>query len=176
MNIGVLALQGDFQSHVKALKQLNVQSKLVKQKEDLEGLDALIIPGGESTVMNKLLSIQGMTESLKYFLETKPVFGTCAGLILLQQFGAFPEMKIERNFYGSQLESFVGDLNGIFSMKGVFIRAPKIIECKDTILLSLDGEPVAVKRGNKIGICFHPELTNDIRLHEYFISVCMNKS
>lgn len=185
MLIGVLALQGDFREHQEMLQRLNVSTRLVKSASDLSDLAGLILPGGESTAQSKLLQIFGLLEPLRARLsEGLPVFGTCAGLILLAKHvvGLVPgqqtldalDIKVERNSYGSQLDSFEAPLafQGS-SMNVAFIRAPRILEsggCE--VLADFQGSPVIVRDGNMLGATCHPEITGDTTLHEYFVSMC----
>ncbi|MGC8948295.1 MAG: pyridoxal 5'-phosphate synthase glutaminase subunit PdxT [Thermoprotei archaeon] len=196
MNIGVLGLQGDVEEHISALKiamdKLNIKGKIiwVKRPKDLEGLSGLIIPGGESTTIGSLMKHNGLLEYIKNKIETEnlALWGTCAGLIIMakktydktvgettQPLLRIIDMVVERNTYGRQKDSFEADLNipiiGSKPFRGVFIRAPSIKEVDPTveILATLDNKPVAIKQGIHMGTTFHPELTNDTRLHEYFL-------
>lgn len=183
MTIGVLALQGAFIEHEKVLQKLGVATKEIRQKKDLEGLDGLIIPGGESTVIGKLMEKLDLKEPLQKMInEGLPVLATCAGLILLAK-KLIPEEKahlqtmpitVKRNAYGRQLSSFItnGNIKEIKNFPMVFIRAPYIVEApQEGILATLDGHIVAYKYKNQIGLSFHPELTNDSRIHEYFLNL-----
>jgi pyridoxal 5'-phosphate synthase pdxT subunit len=180
LRIGVLALQGDFREHIAMLESLGVQAIEVKTQGQLQSCDGLIIPGGESTAMSRLAKAFGLFEPLREFARSKPIFGTCAGLIMLadevegavagQEFiGGLP-IRVSRNAYGGQLESFEGDVLIAGSEQRVaFIRAPKILESKADIIATLKGEPVAVRSGNLFGASFHPEITGSTVLHSLFI-------
>jgi len=183
----VLALQGDFREHLAVLAQLGATGVGVRRPEELEGVDGLIIPGGESSVMDKLSRLFGLAEPLKARIASGlPVYGTCAGLIMLadtvldkiegqQSLGGL-DVAVRRNAFGSQLDSFETDLDvaalGDPPVHVVFIRAP-IVESlgpKATALAELaDGRVVAVQQGNLLGTSFHPEITGELRFHEYFL-------
>ncbi len=190
MKIGVLALQGDFSEHITMLKKLNVEASEVRLPEHLNGLDGLIIPGGESTTIGKLAVAYGLMEPLKKFGEQHAIWGTCAGAIFLskdvsrdQPLLGLMDIKVKRNAFGRQVDSFETDLD-IPELKqatgsdvpyhAVFIRAP-IIESVDgdaKILASVsDGRIVAAQQGHLLATSFHPELTGDTRFHEYFLSL-----
>jgi len=186
MKIGVLALQGAVAEHVKALSRLGVETIEVKLPHDLENLDALIMPGGESTTISKLLSLYELTNPLKERIKGGfPVFGTCAGMILLakeivdskiEPIGGM-DISVRRNAYGRQIDSFEQELEipelGKDCFPGVFIRAP-IVESINNgveVLCKINGNPVAVRQGKLLACTFHPELTEDIRLHRYFIGM-----
>ena len=184
LRIGVLGLQGDFREHVETLRLMGVETLVVKLPEDLELVDGLIIPGGESTTMGRIMVEMGMKELLKEKIENgMPVFGTCAGMILLskkvegyeQPLLEVLDVEIERNAYGRQVESFEVDINipelGDRPFRAIFIRAPKIKKLGEgvEVLASYDGDPVLVRQGNILASSFHPELTQDTRIHEYFI-------
>jgi len=190
MRIGVLALQGDFAEHIAMLKRLKVETSEVRLPEQLKGLDGLIIPGGESTTIGKLAVAYNLMEPLKLFGQRHAVWGTCAGAIFIskdvsrdQPLLELMDIKVERNAFGRQVDSFEADLN-IPELKqatgtkddyhAVFIRAP-IIESVDAdakILASVpDGRIVAAQQGHFLATSFHPELTNDTRFHEYFLSL-----
>ena len=187
MRIGILALQGAFAEHGHVLDKLGVEHFEIRQQKDLERpFDGLILPGGESTVMGKLLEESGMLERIRKRIEDgMPVFGTCAGLILLAEqisndenvyFGTLP-VTVERNAYGRQLGSFQKKASfkdiGDFDM--TFIRAPYIKDAKNTtVLATIDGRTVAVQYKNQIGLAFHPELGNDTRIHEKFLQLIQN--
>ncbi len=186
MTIGILALQGAFQEHADILKKLSVKYKFIKNISDLDTeLDGLILPGGESTVQRKLAKNLELLKPLKLMIKKGiPVLGTCAGLILLSQeisgeettaFGTLP-VTVCRNAYGRQLGSFstVGNVGSISDFPMRFIRAPYIekIHSDDTEVLNItDNKITAVKCKNQIGVSFHPELTNDLRLHEAFLKL-----
>lgn len=177
MTIGVLALQGDFAAHCEALKRLGVAARQVRSSTDLDGIDGLIIPGGESTTMLKLLQDEGMFESLQAFGSAKPIFGTCAGAILLAKNVTSPEqpslklvdIDVERNAYGRQIDSRVVMLDG--KVEAVFIRAPIIRRVGDRarILLRYNGDPVLVQDGLHLVSTFHPELTANLSIHQMFV-------
>ena len=165
--VGVLALQGDFEAHARALRELGAEARTVRTREELEGLDALVIPGGESTTMTLGVEREGLADPLREFVRSgKPVLGTCAGLILLDRdhLGLL-DVTSRRNAFGRQLHSFEAelDLAGMGSLTGVFIRAPWIESCGDSVevLAELDGHPVAVRQSNILAVAFHPELTDD---------------
>ena len=197
MKIGVLALQGAFREHIKKLQQLGVDAVEVRLPQDLEGLDGLIIPGGESTTMGHLAASFGLVEPLRRFREERPVWGTCAGLILLanrargQKKGGQPllgglDIVVDRNYFGRQVDSFEidlpapaldavaapGDPDGPFH--AIFIRAPAVTEVGPDVevLAALpDGAIVAVRQGRLLGTAFHPELSDDLRFHRYFAAL-----
>ena len=183
MNIGILALQGAFKEHKDILDKLEADSYEIRKKSDLKKRpDGLIIPGGESTVIGKLLNDLGMMEELKYIIENGvPVFGTCAGLILLAKkiendkrihLGCM-NIDVQRNAYGRQLGSFVTkeEFQGIGKIPMVFIRAPyiKSIGNNVKILSEVMGKIIAAEEKNILVTAFHPELTKDTRVHKYFI-------
>ncbi|MCU1575856.1 MAG: pdxT, partial [Leifsonia sp.] len=187
VRVGVLALQGDFREHLAVLRGLGADAIPVRRPEELADIGGIVIPGGESSVMDKLSRAFGLAEPLKRAIaDGMPVYGTCAGLIMLadtvidairgqESLGGL-DVAVRRNAFGSQLDSFETDLDipavGAEPMHAVFIRAP-IVETlgeKATALASLDdGRIVAVEQGNLIGTSFHPEVTNDLRFHEYFL-------
>jgi 5'-phosphate synthase pdxT subunit len=186
--VGVLALQGDVGEHVAALESLGAKVVKVRTLEQLESVEALVMPGGESTTIAHLLETSGLKDELAARLKDElPVFGTCAGLILLSEevldgredqwsYGAL-SVSVRRNGYGRQIASFETQLNvkGIGEAPGVFIRAPKIERWNNDVevLASLDhgdgGHPVLVRQGHVWGASFHPELTGDSRLHSLFL-------
>lgn len=183
VRVGVLALQGDFREHLAVLRRLEVPAQEVRTVEDLEAVDALILPGGESTTIARLMAKSGLDRVIKKRGEAgMPLYGTCAGLILLakelvedrpQPLGLL-DVTVDRNAYGRQVDSFEADIH-IKSMgpfHAVFIRAPKITRCGPSveILAEHDGAPVLVRQGNLLGSSFHPELTDDTRIHEFFLS------
>jgi len=175
--VGVLALQGGFEAHEKLLLALGVEPREVRVADDLEGLDALIIPGGESTTMTLGIEREGLAEPLKAFASKgAPVLGTCAGMIMLDRdhLGVL-DIKTERNAFGRQVRSFETelDLDGIGPLHAVFIRAPWVREHGDQveILARVDGHPVAVRQRNVIAVAFHPELAGETRLHELLLSM-----
>jgi 5'-phosphate synthase pdxT subunit len=181
--IGVLGLQGAYAKHLAILQQLDVQAVDVRKAEDLEKCHGLIIPGGESTTMTKLINEIDMHDALLKFSVDRPVFGTCAGMILMAtkvdddrvETLNLLDIEVERNAYGRQIDSFIDELdittNGqAFSMRGVFIRAPRIKNMGDEVevLASVNGEPVLVQQGHHMAAAFHPELTGETRIHNYF--------
>lgn len=191
MRIGVLALQGDFSKHIEAISSLGIEAVQVRKPEDLAGCDGLIIPGGESTVMLRLIDLIGMRAPLLEFAKTKGIFGTCAGLILLSKtvssFSFKPlgliDITIERNAYGSQVDSFQASvtlklgLDHSKKLQAFFIRAPQIT-CigKDvSVLATWERKPVLVRQGRHLGAAFHPELTSDNSLHAYFLELLKNR-
>ena len=181
MRIGVLALQGDFDAHRKRLEELGAEVVLVKKPEQLDGIDGLVIPGGESSTFLKLLGEAGFAK-LKEFVRLKPTFGTCAGAILLAKdienphqtgLGAL-DIGIRRNAYGRQLESSIRE--GLFAgspIEMVFIRAPKIerLGPKVEVLATEGKDAVVVRQGKTMAATFHPELTNDTRVHQAFLEL-----
>ena len=190
MKIGILALQGDFAEHIAMLKRLNVETFEVRLPEQLDGLDGLIIPGGESTTIGKLAVAYNLMEPLKIFGQRHAIWGTCAGAIFLskdisrdQPLLGLMDIKVQRNAFGRQIDSFETDLvipeleqitGSDLSYHAVFIRAP-IIESvygDAKILASVDdGRIVAAQQGSLLATSFHPELTSDTRFHEYFLSL-----
>ena len=185
--VGVLALQGDFREHIGVLRSLGADAIPVKRPEELQRVSGLVIPGGESSVMDKLSRLFGLAEPLKAAVASgMPMYGTCAGLIMLadtlldaingqQTLGGF-DLVVRRNAFGSQLDSFETDLDvpvlGEPPMHAVFIRAPVVesVGPRATVLASLDdGRVVAVKQDNLLGTSFHPEITGDTRFHQYFL-------
>ncbi len=173
MKIGVLALQGSFAEHGEVLDLLGVEYVWVRSLADLEGLTHLIIPGGESGTMEKLLREFGMWETIQLSITNNQlrVFGTCAGAILCAKFGA--DITIDRNAYGAQQESFTTDLTSpkFKNLKGVFIRAPRIekVGKNVTVLASCEKDPVLVEDRNFLIGTFHPEILAETRIHEYFL-------
>ncbi|MBS4221140.1 pyridoxal 5'-phosphate synthase glutaminase subunit PdxT [Bacillus sp. FJAT-49711] len=186
ITVGILGLQGAVREHVNAVEQCGAKAVVVKTVEQLAELDGLILPGGESTTMRRLLDQYHFMEPLKEFAASgKPMFGTCAGLILLaKRIGETEEVHlglmditVERNSFGRQRDSFEADIAiaGVAdSMTAVFIRAPHIVEAGENveILAKYNGRIVAAKEGQFLGCSFHPELTDDIRFTQYFIDMC----
>ena len=175
LRIGVLALQGAFREHAQALRGLGVDVLEVRLPEELAGLDGLVIPGGESTTIMRLARIYGLDEAIREYEE--PIFGTCAGMIVLDRDHlGLADLVVDRNAYGRQVRSFEADVElageeGAFH--GIFIRAPRI---RNTgagveVLGELDGEPVLVRDGRLLLASFHPELTDDPRVHELFLDI-----
>lgn len=177
--VGVLALQGGFAAHAGALRALGATPREVRVPADLEGLDALILPGGESTVMTLGIEREGLAQPLRDLVATgTPVLGTCAGMIMLDRahLGVL-DILATRNAFGRQLHSFEADLEieGVAGepVHAVFIRAPWVAEYGPEIevLASVDGHPVAIRQGNVLALSFHPELTGERRLHELLLSL-----
>ena len=175
--VGVLALQGDFEAHGRLLRELGAEPREVRLPRDLEGLDGLVMPGGESTTMTLGIEREGLAEPLREFASSgAPVFGTCAGMIMLDRrhLGVM-DIECRRNAFGRQIRSFEADLRipGIAGppVRAVFIRAPWIAQHGEDveILASVDGHPVAARQGNLLAISFHPELAGETRLHELFL-------
>jgi 5'-phosphate synthase pdxT subunit len=184
--VGVLALQGAFAAHAERLTQLGAATRFVRTPAQLEGVDALVMPGGESTTMSKLLVSSGLFDAVARRLEGgMPAFGTCAGMILLadevldgrpdqRSFGAI-DIAVQRNGYGRQLDSFETDLTVVAErdpFHGVFIRAPKVVRVgpRVEVLAELDGVPVLARQGAITVAAFHPELAPDARLHAQFLT------
>ena len=182
--IGVLALQGAYEAHARTLRELGAEPRLVRTPDQLEGLDGLIMPGGESTTMLKFLERNGFFDVLQQFVRTTPTFGTFAGAILLatdvenppqRSLGVLP-MKVERNAYGRQIDSTI--LEAETSLPGgplemVFIRAPRIRSTSAEIetLASRDGFPTLIRSGHLMAATFHPELSQDTRVHQLFLDL-----
>ena len=184
MKIGVLALQGDFDAHRKRLEELGAEVVLVRKPEQLNEIDGLVIPGGESTAFLKLLGEDGV-EKLKQFVRVKPTFGTCAGAILLAKEIENPKQSglgvldigIRRNAYGRQLESSIREGKfGDTAIEMVFIRAPKIERLgKGVEVLATEGsDPVVVRQGKVMAATFHPELSDDAKVHQAFLNLVRN--
>lgn len=183
--IGVLALQGAFREHLAVLRRLGVGDCEVRLPAHLDDIDALIIPGGESTTMGKLMVEYGLLEPLRGFVSKKPVMGTCAGLVLLsaattgsvQPLLGGLDITVSRNAFGRQIHSFEApvdvdlDQNRDQSFPGVFIRAPLVVSAAENVRVfaTFEGQPVGVQQGHLLGVAFHPELTTDTRIHEYFL-------
>jgi 5'-phosphate synthase pdxT subunit len=178
--VGILALQGDFEAHCKAVDRAGGHAVEVRTAEQLDFCDALIVPGGESTTMLKLLEIENLTEPLRQFASRKSVFGTCAGAILLAHSVTRPaqpsldliDIDVERNAYGRQIDSRIARVQeGANEMEAVFIRAPRILRVGPggNILATYNGDPVWVEQGRHMVTTFHPELTADSRVHERFL-------
>ena len=173
--VGVLALQGDFEAHAKMLRGLGAAVREVRVPADLEGLDGLVIPGGESTTMTLGIAREGLEEPLREFVRSgKPTLGTCAGLIMLDRdhLGLL-DVTARRNAFGRQRQSFEADLdvkdfNG-GPLRAVFIRAPWVEETGEgvEVLAEVDGHPVAVRQGNVLAVAFHPEIAGETRIHEW---------
>ena len=190
MRIGVLAVQGDFAEHIAILRKLNVECLEVRLPEQLDDVNGLIIPGGESTTLSRLMSIYNLREPVQAMARNgKAVWGTCAGMIMLAseitEADPVPlqlmDIGVRRNAFGRQIDSFEQDLdidglniNGLESepFHAIFIRAPVVMRVGDkvkTLAALADGQAVAVRQGNLLATAFHPELTSDTRLHQYFL-------
>jgi pyridoxal 5'-phosphate synthase pdxT subunit len=186
--VGVLALQGDFEAHGKALERAGAEPVEVRTAAQLAGLDGLVIPGGESTTMLKLLRLENMLAPLAKFGRRKPIFGTCAGAILVAKEVSNPaqeslglmDIGIERNAYGRQIDSRVAEISpgpefekrtAPGKLEAVFIRAPIIRRVGEgaRVLASYNGDPVLVEQGRHLAATFHPELTSDGRVHDFFL-------
>ena len=175
MKIGVLAVQGNFREHAAMLRRLGADVVEVRKPEQLDGLDGLVIPGGESTTFMRLMRLYGLDEAIHRF--ERPVFGTCAGMIVLDRdhLGLI-DLVVDRNAYGRQVASFEADLDVVGDderLRGVFIRAPRVRElgADVEVLAEHDGEPVLVRDGRFLLASFHPELTDDTRVHERFLEL-----
>jgi len=189
MKIGVLALQGDFVEHAALLCRIGAETREVRLPGELDGLDGLIVPGGESTTIGKLAVTYGLIEPIRAMARAgRPIWGTCAGMILLarealdgvpgQPLLGLMDLRVVRNGFGRQVDSFEADLEvpalGAPSFRAVFIRAPYVQECgpQVEVLASLEeGKIVAVRQGSLLGTAFHPELTDDERFHRYFLQM-----
>jgi pyridoxal 5'-phosphate synthase pdxT subunit len=172
--VGVLALQGGFEAHAKVLRELGADAREVRSPEDLEGLDALVIPGGESTTIGLGVEREGLAGPLADFVHSgRPVLGTCAGMIMLDRdhLGLL-DVSVRRNAFGRQLASFEADLDFDGEpLHAVFIRAPWVEDAGDDVevLAEVDEHPVAVRQGNILAVAFHPELTGERRLHRWLV-------
>jgi 5'-phosphate synthase pdxT subunit len=175
MRIGVLALQGNFREHAAMLRGLGAEVREVRLPEQLEGLDGLVIPGGESTAIMRLIRLYGLEEAIRSF--PAPVLGTCAGLILLDRAHlGLVDVAVERNGYGRQVASFEADLElegEAEPLRGVFIRAPRVVDTGPEVQVVGEhaGEPVLLRQGRFLVASFHPELTGDTRVHERFLAL-----
>jgi 5'-phosphate synthase pdxT subunit len=175
VRIGVLALQGNFREHIAMLRRLGAEVVEVRKPEQLEGLDGLVIPGGESTTFVRLMRLYGLDEAVRRF--ERPVFGTCAGMIVLDRDHlGLVDLAVDRNAYGRQVASFEADLDLVGddeALRGVFIRAPRVRELGAgvEVLAEHEGEPVLVRDGRFLVASFHPELTDDTRVHERFLEL-----
>ena len=173
--IGVLALQGAFREHARMLRAAGADAVEVRLPEQLDGLDGLVIPGGESTTILKLASLYGLDDAIRRFAA--PVFGTCAGMILLDRDHlGLADLVVDRNAYGRQVASFEADLElegEERPFRGVFIRAPRVRDVgpQVEVLAELDGEPVLLRDGRVLVAAFHPELTDDARIHRQFLDL-----
>ena len=178
--IGILAVQGNFREHAAVLRKLGAKPVEVRKPEQLADLDGLIIPGGESTAIGRLVRLYGLEEAIRSF--ERPIFGTCAGMILLDRrhLGVL-DLEVSRNAYGRQVASFEADLELAGDgepLRGVFIRAPRVTDAGPgvEVLAELDGEPVLLREGRTIVAAFHPELTGDTRVHERFLDLVREES
>jgi 5'-phosphate synthase pdxT subunit len=175
LRIGVLALQGAFREHVRALRRLGAEAVEVRLPEELDPLDGLVIPGGESTTMMLLARRHGLDEAIRRFRGG--IFGTCAGMIVLDRGHlGIADLEVDRNAYGRQVRSFEADVDlrdDDLPLHGVFIRAPRVRELGPEVEVvgELDGEPVLVRDGRSLLAAFHPELTDDLRVHELFLEM-----
>ncbi len=177
--VGILALQGGFEAHERVLKRLGTGTRQVRVPADLEGLDALVLPGGESTVMTLGIEREGLAEPLRELAAGgTPILGTCAGMIMLdrEHLGILDALA-QRNAFGRQLHSFEAsfEVDGVEGgpVHAIFIRAPWIASYGDdvSVLAAVDGHPVAIRQGRIVALSFHPELTGEDRLHRFFLSV-----
>jgi pyridoxal 5'-phosphate synthase pdxT subunit len=177
VRVGILALQGDFEAHAKVVEELGGEPVEVRVPEQLDGLDSLIIPGGESTTMTLGIEREGLAEPLRDFVRSgKPTLGTCAGLIMLDRdhLGLL-DISARRNAFGRQGQSFEADLDvkgmGGGPVRAVFIRAPWVEQTGETVevLAEVDGHPVAVKQDNMLAVAFHPEIAGEARIHKWVV-------
>lgn len=177
--VGVLALQGGFEAHAKTLRQLGAEPREVRTAEEMEGLDALVIPGGESTTIGKMIDSAGLLPALRGHHEAgRPIMGTCAGLIVCDaEHLGFIDAVARRNAFGRQLQSFEADLEvegvGDEPLRAVFIRAPWVERCGPgvDVLATYEEHPVAIRKGSVLACAFHPELTDDPRFHAIFMAM-----
>jgi 5'-phosphate synthase pdxT subunit len=180
LRIGVLALQGNFREHVRMLRALGAEAVEVRKAAELEGLDGLVIPGGESTTFMRLMGLYGLDEAIRRF--ERPVFGTCAGMIVLDRDHlGLVDVAVRRNAFGRQVASFEADLELAGEerpIRAVFIRAPWIEDAGPgvEVLAEIDGRPVLAREGRFLVAAFHPELTDDTRVHEKFIEMVREES
>jgi pyridoxal 5'-phosphate synthase pdxT subunit len=180
LKIGVLAVQGNFREHASMLRRVGAEPVEVRKPEQLEELDGLVIPGGESTAIARLVRLYGLEEAIRRF--ERPLFGTCAGMILLdRRHLGLLDLEVSRNAYGRQVASFEADLELAGEeepLRGIFIRAPRVAEVgpEVEVLAELDGEPVLLREGRVLVAAFHPELTADTRVHERFLELVREES
>jgi pyridoxal 5'-phosphate synthase pdxT subunit len=180
MRIGVLAVQGDFREHSAMLSRLGAEVVEVRKPEQLEGLDGLVVPGGESTAFMRLMHLYGLDEAVRHF--EGPVFGTCAGMIVLSRSHlGLVDVEVRRNAFGRQAASFEADLDVTGEdepVRAVFIRAPWIeaVGPQVEVLAEVDGHPVLAREGRFLVAAFHPELTDDTRMHERFLELIREES
>jgi pyridoxal 5'-phosphate synthase pdxT subunit len=178
--IGVLALQGNVREHAAVLHRLGADAVEVRKPGQLDSLDGLVIPGGESTTFMRLMRLYGLDEAVRRF--RRPVLGTCAGMIVLgREHLGLVDLAVERNAYGRQVASFEADLHLAGEdepLRGVFIRAPRVEDAGPDVevLAELDGEPVLLRQGRFLAASFHPELTDDTRVHELFLDLVREES
>lgn len=174
LRIGVLALQGNFREHAAVLRRLGAEPVEVRLPEQLDRLDGLIVPGGESTAITRLMRLYGVDEALRSFAA--PIFGTCAGMIVLDRDHlGLADIRVRRNAFGRQVRSFEADLDigdGGGPLRAVFIRAPWIEDAgpEVEVLAEVEGHPVLARQGRILVAAFHPELTDDSRIHELFLN------
>jgi pyridoxal 5'-phosphate synthase pdxT subunit len=172
--VGVLAVQGNFREHAAMLRRLGADAVEIRKPEELAGLDGLVVPGGESTTFMRLMRLYGLDEAIREF--ERPILGTCAGMIVLDRDHlGLVDLVVDRNAYGRQVASFEADLRLAGEdepLRGVFIRAPRVRSTGERVevLAELDGEPVLAREGRILVASFHPELTEDTRVHELFLS------
>ena len=180
MKIGVLAVQGNFREHAQMLRRLGAEPVEVRKPEQLQGLDGLVVPGGESTTFMRLMRLYGLDEAVRRFQG--PVLGTCAGMIVLdREHLGLADISVDRNAYGRQVASFEADLEvpgDEEPLRGVFIRAPRLRDAGPDVevLAELNGEPVLLRDGRFIVASFHPELTDDTRVHERFLELVAERA
>ena len=173
-------MQGNFREHASMLRRLGVDVVEVRKPEELDDLDGLVIPGGESTAIARLVRLYGLEEAIRAF--ERPLFGTCAGMILLdRRHLGLLDLEVSRNAYGRQVASFEADLELAGDdepLRGIFIRAPRVAEVGPDVevLAELDGEPVLLRQGRVLVAAFHPELTDDTRVHERFLDLVREES
>src|SRR3989454_3816969 len=174
MKVGVLALQGNFREHAAVLRRLGAEVVEIRKPEELAGLDGLVVPGGESTTFMRLMRLYGLDEAIGAF--ERPILGTCAGMIVLDRDHlGLVDLEVDRNAYGRQVASFEADLRlegEAEPLRGVFIRAPRVRAMGEDVevLAEHGGEPVLVRDGRILVASFHPELTEDTRVHELFLN------
>ena len=185
MVVGVLALQGGFEAHASVLRGLGAEPKEVRTPADLEGIDGLVIPGGESTVMTLGIEREGLADPLRDLIRAgTPTLGTCAGMIMLDRSHlGLIDVDVVRNAFGRQLASFetdleIAELRGDATFRAVFIRAPWLRETSDAVdvLAEVDGHPVAIRQDHILAVAFHPELTDDTRVHAWLVDQIRNRS
>ena len=188
MKIGVLALQGAFAEHIRMLRELGLDALEIRLPKEIQGLDGLIIPGGESTAIGKLMVSYGLMDPVRRFAQYHAVWGTCAGMILMAKYNGrnqagleMMDIIVERNAFGRQINSFEENLtvDGLRDGRqrpfpGIFIRAPRLVAARGSarvIAALTDGTAVAARQGRWLATAFHPELSNDLRFHQYFIDL-----